>query len=79
MAMKKQFIICVLLVLLTMHSVLAQTVEMADKLRADGKIYVVLAVILIILFGLLGYLWSIDNKIKKLEEQLKNNAGKAKQ
>jgi hypothetical protein len=78
-AMKKQFIICVLLVLLTMHSVLAQTVEMADKLRADGKIYVVLAVILIILFGLLGYLWSIDNKIKKLEEQLKNNAGKAKQ
>lgn len=77
--MKKQFIIGVLLVLLTMHSVLAQTVEMADKLRADGKIYVVLAVILIILFGLLGYLWSIDKKTKKLEEQLKNNTGKAKQ
>lgn len=43
-------------------------VEMADNLRAEGKIYVVVAIILIILSGLIFYLFSMDKKIKKLEK-----------
>jgi CcmD family protein len=42
-------------------------VEMADVMRADGKIYVVVAVLLIIFLGLIGYLIHLDRKISKLE------------
>jgi CcmD family protein len=43
-------------------------VEMADVMRADGKIYVVVAVLLIIFLGLIGYLIHLDRKISKLEK-----------
>ena len=45
-----------------------ETIEMSQLLRADGKIYVVLAVISIVLAGLFGYLIYLDKKISKLEE-----------
>ncbi len=44
-------------------------VEMADQFRADGKIYVVVAVALLILLGLLGYVLYLDQKIKGLEDK----------
>ncbi|RZK90394.1 MAG: CcmD family protein [Pedobacter sp.] len=44
-------------------------VEMADALRSDGKIYVVVAVILIILIGLLVYLFALDRRLKMLEKK----------
>ena len=44
-------------------------VEMADTLRSDGKIYVVVAVILIILIGLLVYLFALDRRLKMLEKK----------
>lgn len=47
------------------------TVEMADAFRADGKIYVVVGVVLIILFGLFAYLFYLDKKISKIEQKLK--------
>lgn len=50
----------------------AQSVEMADTMRSEGKIYVVIAVVLIILIGLILYLVSIDRKLNKLEKELKN-------
>lgn len=43
---------------------------MATGLRADGKIWVVVGVILIILLGLLAYLVSLDRRIAKAEAQL---------
>jgi CcmD family protein len=46
-------------------------VEMADQFRADGKIYVVIAVISIILIGLFIYLFRLDRKITDLENRLK--------
>ena len=49
-----------------------ETIEMSQLLRADGKIYVVLAVISIVLAGLFGYLIYLDKKISKLEETLSN-------
>lgn len=47
-------------------------VEMADALRRDGKIYVVVAVIVTVLAGLLLYLIRLDRKVSKLEQQFKN-------
>jgi K+-transporting ATPase A subunit len=44
-------------------------VEMADTFRADGKIYVVITVVAIILIGLLVYLISLDKKIGKMEKE----------
>jgi CcmD family protein len=43
--------------------------EMADSFRADGKIYVVVAIILIILLGVFLYLFFLDKKVRKLEDQ----------
>ena len=45
-------------------------VEMADGMRSEGKIYVVVGIILIILLGLVVYLITLDRKVKKLENLL---------
>ena len=45
-------------------------VPMADKLREDGKIYVLTGIIMIILIGTLSYLVVIDRKVGKLEKEL---------
>lgn len=44
-------------------------VEMADQLRTDGKIWVVVAVVLTLLAGLLFYLIRLDRKVGKLEAE----------
>jgi len=44
-------------------------IEMADKLRDNGKIFVVVGVLLIVLLGILAYLVSLDRKISKLENK----------
>lgn len=46
-------------------------IEMADKLYADGRIYVVVAVVATIFAGIIVYLINLDNKISKLEKQIK--------
>ena len=45
-------------------------VEMADDMRSNGKIYVVVAVCLTILIGLFIYVFRIDKKVSRFE---KNN------
>lgn len=47
-------------------------VEMADVLRSNGKIYLVVVCIVIILIGLLAYLFSIDKRLKKIEKENKD-------
>lgn len=42
-----------------------------NLMRSNGRIYVVVAVLLIILFGVFFYLFSIDRKITKLENEQK--------
>lgn len=46
-----------------------QQPEMADVMRSNGKIYVVVAVCMLILIGLFLYVWMIDRKISKLEAE----------
>ena len=45
-------------------------VEMADTLRSEGKIYVVVAIMLVIFIGLIGYLFLMDRKISRLEKKI---------
>lgn len=56
------------LLLLSATQTWAQEPEMADKLRADGKIYVVVVVLATIFAGIFGYLVYIDRKIAKTEK-----------
>ena len=46
-------------------------VEMADGLRANGKIYVVIIVVVTILLGLFAYVIRLDRKISRLEKSVK--------
>lgn len=66
------------LLLLSQH-VLAQQpvsngVEMADRLRADGKIWVVVAVIAAVFAGIIIYLIRLDSQIGKVEKEVKNKS-----
>ena len=54
-------------------AVLAQEkeeVEMADAMRQNGRIYVVVAVVITIFIGLIIYLIRLDKKITNLEKTI---------
>ncbi|TLV01209.1 CcmD family protein [Dyadobacter luticola] len=63
-----------LILLLLSENLFAQaagdSVEMADKLRADGKIWVVVAVVAVIFAGIAVNMLRIDSKLKKIEKDL---------
>jgi CcmD family protein len=46
--------------------------QMADALRDNGKIYVVISVIAIIFIAIVCFLVYLERKLKKLEQQVKN-------
>ena len=46
-------------------------VQMADTMRSNGRIYVVVAVMLTILIGLILYIVRLDKKISKMEKEIK--------
>jgi hypothetical protein len=48
----------------------ADGVTMADKLRADGKIWVVVAVVAIVFAGIAINMLRIDFRLKKIEKDL---------
>ena len=64
-----KYLIALIFMVLT-QSANAQDAEMADSFRADGKIYVVVAIVLIVLAGLILYLFMLDRKISKLERMI---------
>lgn len=45
-------------------------VAMADQMRADGKIWVVVGVIALIFAGITTYLIRLDSKLTKIEKEL---------
>jgi len=45
-----------------------QAEDPTDFMRSEGKLYVVMAVVVVILLGLFAYLINLDRKIKKLEK-----------
>jgi len=75
MVKKSSFVLLTLFCLLTFQC-MAQDVDIQKKytafdMRSNGKIYVVVTVVLIILFGLLLYLFRLDRKISRIEKESK--------
>ncbi len=68
--MNKSVFIAFLFSLIAIVSNAQSQVEMADSFRADGKIYVVVGVVAIILTGIIVYLFLTEKKLKALEEKL---------
>ncbi|WP_109676360.1 CcmD family protein [Dyadobacter jejuensis] len=60
--------------LLMAITVSAQTpdssVEMATRLRQDGKIWVVVAVIAVVFIGIIANLLRLEMKVRKMEKEL---------
>ena len=65
----RKYLLLTLLVF-TCHALFAQEVEMADTLRSEGKIYVVVAILVLILVGLISYMILIDRKVSRLEKRI---------
>ncbi|MFM8686692.1 MAG: CcmD family protein [Bacteroidota bacterium] len=78
--MKQFFLVLTLIMMLSIVGLAAGTVQevvptmnaneavtMADTLRSNGNIFVVLAVVLIIQAGLFLMLWRLDRKLSALE------------
>ncbi len=65
--MAKNTLATVFLLLVTTTLVHAEP-EMADTMRSNGKIYVVVAVLATIFAGIFAYLVMLDRKISKIEK-----------
>lgn len=57
--------------LLSYTASLAQNAEMADTMRSEGKIYVVVLIICVVLAGMITYLFMLDKKLSRLEKELR--------
>lgn len=64
--MKKMFL-AIIVLLMGMATDVAAQVEMADNMRKEGKIYVVVVVLATIFAGIFAYLVYIDKKITRIE------------
>ncbi len=70
MRIKIYYLLLLLLpALLFSANIFAQDVAPETGMRSNGKIYVVVAICVTILVGLIVYVASIDRKIGKLEKQ----------
>ena len=69
--MKFLFVVVTLLLSATIGYAQDETnkVDMADTMRSNGRIYVVVAVVVLILIGLILYLVRLDRKITKMEKE----------
>ena len=68
--MRKASFLTTLILLTTFATSIAQETqpEMADALRKDGKIYVVVLVLATIFAGIILFMVRLDRKISKLEK-----------
>ncbi len=65
-------IFCLLNLWVLAQNTSGDSAEMADVMRSNGKIYVVVAVVVTIFIGLFLYLIRIDKKITRLEKESLN-------
>lgn len=71
MQTKKLFSLLLVMILSTLPGFAQDQIEMADLMRSNGKIYVVVAVAATVMAGLIIYLISIDRKVSSIEKKLK--------
>ena len=69
MSKVKIFLTFILLQILAINATFAQNAN-PDFMQSIGKIYVVVAVIITIFIGILIYLFSLERKIKNIENQI---------
>ena len=67
--MKNIFRLLSFLSFLLLSTVLHAQTNNADTMRSNGRIYVVIAIIVTILTGLILYMVRVDRKIGKLEKE----------
>jgi CcmD family protein len=67
-SLKKIVFLFVLLLASVLTFAQDKKTEMADTMRSNGRIYVVVAVVVTILAGLILYIIRIDRKLSKLEK-----------
>ena len=70
--MSKKSAILILLLASVSKMLSAQTVNTADKLMENSKLNAVIVVAAIILTGIFIFLFYMERKIKKLEQEVKN-------
>ena len=58
-----------LLCFITVKAQPGKDVEMADALRSNGRIYVVVVTLSIVFIGLAIYLFSMDRRLRKIEKE----------
>lgn len=51
------------------------TVEMADTMRSNGKIYVVVAVVMVVFAGIIFYMIQTERKITRIEREVLKEKG----
>jgi K+-transporting ATPase A subunit len=68
--MKKFYILIAFI--FSLVTVNAQSPAMADTMRSEGKIYVVVAILVIILLGLIAFVALTDRKVSRIEKQFEN-------
>jgi len=66
--MKKIFLL-ISFVIISLNLFAQDKIEMADDLRNSGKIYVVVAVMLLLFLSFITYLFTIDKRLKKIEKK----------
>lgn len=64
----RNFLFTILALMIGLSANAQEKVQMADGLRSEGKIYIVVAVMLVIFLTVAIYLFTIDQKVKKLEK-----------
>jgi len=63
---------CIFLLVFLCLGYINASAQSLDFLRSTGKIYSVVAVILVIFIGIGFFLYRLDNKLTKLEKQINN-------
>jgi hypothetical protein len=64
------WLLFIIFMLIQRIGIAQDTIDMADTMRSNGKIYVVVGVISIIFIGIIIYLIRLDSKISRIEKNL---------
>ena len=73
--LQKSLLLVLMAIISVPSALLAQgesSIEMADTMRSEGKIYVVILVAAIVFTGLVIFAINSDRKISKLEKEIKS-------
>lgn len=68
----KRFTCSTILFFVSLFSLIGQedpTVEMADVMRSEGKIYVVVALLAAVFLGIAIYMLILERRVKKIERE----------